>query len=158
MCGISHFWKNLFLSHFHRKKSYSTMRAKRAISTFWVDKMSFKKRPKIVNFGEYLKPLNFRSNSVTKHVTKDKNWWKMPKLKYATFWLIFKHCDFQWFSFSQFLNFVFYALQSIKIHFFSKMRVVLECVFYLYQYAERGAIKSSIKFNYRLAISLSTTK
>ena len=25
----------------------------------------------------------------------DKNWWKMPKLKYsnATFWVIFKHCD-----------------------------------------------------------------
>ena len=44
------------------------MRAKRATFTFWVDKNSLK-MPKIVNFGEFFKTLNLRSNSVTRQVT-----------------------------------------------------------------------------------------
>ena len=38
----------------HRKKSHSTLRAKRATFTFWVEK-SLLKIPKLVNFGEFLK-------------------------------------------------------------------------------------------------------
>ena len=48
-----------------KKKSHSTLRAKRATFTFWVDKTSLK-MPKKVNLGEFLKN--------------------------ATFWEIFKHC------------------------------------------------------------------
>ena len=36
--------------------------------TFWVDKSSLK-MPKIVNFGEFFKTFNLRSNSVTRQVT-----------------------------------------------------------------------------------------
>ena len=43
------------------KKSYSTLRAKRATLTFWVDK-SWIKMPKIVNFASLI----FRPNSVTR--------------------------------------------------------------------------------------------
>ena len=38
----------------HRKKSHSTLRAKRATFTFWLDKSSLK-MPKMVQFGEFLK-------------------------------------------------------------------------------------------------------
>ena len=52
-----------FWSFFHsmhsvwksQKKSHSSLRAKRATFTFWVDK-SLLKMPKMVNFGEFLKP------------------------------------------------------------------------------------------------------
>ena len=39
----------------YREKSYSTLRAKRATVTFWVDKSLLKmpKMPKIANIGEY---------------------------------------------------------------------------------------------------------
>ena len=50
-----------------QKKSYSTLRAKRAMFTFWVDKSSLK-MPKIVHFGEFLKTWSLRSNSVTRQV------------------------------------------------------------------------------------------
>ena len=50
------------------KKSHSTLRAKRATFTFWVDK-SWLKIPKLVNFGEFLKTWILRSNSVTRQVT-----------------------------------------------------------------------------------------
>ena len=46
------------------KKSHSTLRAKRATFTFWVDKMQ-----KMVHFGEFLKVWSLRSNSSTRPVT-----------------------------------------------------------------------------------------
>ena len=51
-----------------QKKSHSTLRAKRATFTFWVDNSS-SKMPKMVNFGDFLKTWNLRSNSVTRQVT-----------------------------------------------------------------------------------------
>ena len=72
------------------------MWAKRATFTFWVDKSSLK-MPETINFGEFLKTYSFRSNSGTRHGTfkrtkiggKCQNW----KIKNATFWVIFKHCE-----------------------------------------------------------------
>ena len=72
---ISSFWQGTFattvdsrFSENHgvwksQKKSHSTLRAKRAMFTFWVDKSSLK-MPKIVNFW---KP-ELRPNSVTRQV------------------------------------------------------------------------------------------
>ena len=78
-----------------QKKSHSTLRAKRATFTFWVDK-SWLKMPKMVNFGEFLK-IEACGQIVLpdKEILKDKNWRKMPKYKNsnATFWMIFKHYD-----------------------------------------------------------------
>ena len=59
-------WKLTEMSQNHgvwksQKKSHSTMRAKRATFTFWVDK-SLLKMPKMVHFGEFLKTWSFRSN------------------------------------------------------------------------------------------------
>ena len=51
-----------------QKKSHSTLRAKRATFTFWVDK-SWLKMPKMIHFGEFLKTWSLRSNRVTRHVT-----------------------------------------------------------------------------------------
>ena len=51
-----------------QKKSHSTLRAKRATFTFWVDK-SWLKMPKMVHFGEFLKTWSLRSNSVTREVS-----------------------------------------------------------------------------------------
>ena len=51
-----------------QKKSHSTLRAKRATFTFWVDK-SWLKMPKMVHFGEFLKTWSLRSNSVTRQVS-----------------------------------------------------------------------------------------
>ena len=51
-----------------QKKSNSTLRAKRATFTFWVDK-SLLKMPKMVDFGEFLKIWSLRSNSVTRQVS-----------------------------------------------------------------------------------------
>ena len=52
-----------------QKMSYSTLRAKRTLFTFSVDKSSLK---------------------------KVENWWKLPKLENSneTFWVIFNQCDF----------------------------------------------------------------
>ena len=50
-----------------QKKSRSTLRAKRATLTFWVDKSSLK-MPKMVNLGDLLKTWSLRSNSVTRQV------------------------------------------------------------------------------------------
>ena len=50
-----------------QKKSHSTLRVKRASFTFWMDKSSLK-RPKMVNFGEFLKNWSLRSNSVTRQI------------------------------------------------------------------------------------------
>ena len=55
-----------------QKKSHSSLRAKRAKFTFWVDKNS-SKMPKNVNFGQFLKNV--------------------------TFWVIFKHCAVSMFFF-----------------------------------------------------------
>ena len=51
-----------------QKKSHSTLRAKRATFTFWVDKSELK-MPKMVHFDEFLKSWSFRSNSVTRQVS-----------------------------------------------------------------------------------------
>ena len=51
-----------------RKKSHSTLRAKRATFTFWVDKSYFK-MPKMVHFGEFLKTWSLQSNRVTRQVS-----------------------------------------------------------------------------------------
>ena len=51
-----------------QKKSHSTLRAKRATFTFWVDKRLLK-MPKMVHFGEFLKTWSLRSNSVTRQVS-----------------------------------------------------------------------------------------
>ena len=61
----------LFLLHGvwkSQKKSHSTLRAKRATFTFWLDK-SWLKMPKMVQFGEFLKTYSLRSNSATRQVT-----------------------------------------------------------------------------------------
>ena len=81
-----------------QKKSHSTLRAKRATFTFWVDK-SWLKMPKMVHFDEFLKTWSLRSNSVTRQVSfnrtkiggKCQNW----KNANATFWVIFKQCVLQ---------------------------------------------------------------
>ena len=75
-----------------QKKSYSTLRAKRAKFTFWVDK-SWLKMPKMVNFGEFLKTWSLRSNSVTRQVNfnRTKNGGKCQNSK-----LEMRH--FGWFS------------------------------------------------------------
>ena len=51
-----------------QNKSHSTLRAKRATFTFWVDK-SWLKMPKMVHFCEFLKTWSLRSNSVTRQVS-----------------------------------------------------------------------------------------
>ena len=51
-----------------QKKSHSTLRAKRATFTFWVDKSSLK-MPKMVHFGQFLKTWSLLSNSVTRQVS-----------------------------------------------------------------------------------------
>ena len=95
-------------------ENHRTLRAKRAAFTFWLDK-NWLEMPKIVNFGEFLKTWNMRSNSVTRQVNfnrtkisgKCKNWktqmwhfdWfsntvslkmshftKLPELKNRHFW------------------------------------------------------------------------
>ena len=80
-------------SHMHsvlksKKQSHSTLRAKRATFTFWVDKRSLK-RQKMVNFGGVLKIWSLRSNSVTRQVNF--NWTtlvenaKIEKLQFDIF-------------------------------------------------------------------------
>ena len=75
-------------------KSHSTLWAKQATFTFWVGKSSIKMTKK-VNFGEFLKSL--RSNSVIRQVTfnrtKIDEKCQQMKSSYATFWVIFKHCE-----------------------------------------------------------------
>ena len=51
-----------------QKKSHSTLRAKRATFTFWVDAKSWLKIAKIGQFGEFLETWSLRSNSVTRQV------------------------------------------------------------------------------------------
>ena len=53
------------------EKSYSTLRAKPATFTLWVDKSSLKE-PKTVHFCEFLKTWSLRSNRVTKQVNFDR--------------------------------------------------------------------------------------
>ena len=57
-----------------QKKSYSTLRAKRATFTFWVDKSSLKV-PKMVHLGEFFFKWSFRWNNVTRLVNL--NWRKI---------------------------------------------------------------------------------
>ena len=73
----------------------STMSAKRATFTFWMDKSS-SNMPNMVNFGEFLKSQSLRSNIVTRHVTfyRKKNWFKCLNSKIQMqHWEIFKHCE-----------------------------------------------------------------
>ena len=51
-----------------QKTTHTTLRAKRATFTFWVDK-SWLKMPKMVHFGKFLKTWSLRSNSVTRQVS-----------------------------------------------------------------------------------------
>ena len=51
-----------------QKKSYSTLKAKSATFTLWVDKSSLK-APKMVHFCEFLKTWSLRPNSVTRQVS-----------------------------------------------------------------------------------------
>ena len=98
-CTINKFFEKLYenmltmLTVKITEKSHSTLRAKRATFTFWVDKSSLKV-PKIVHFGEFLKTWSFRSNSVTRHVTfnRTKIGGKCQNSN-ATFWGIFKQCE-----------------------------------------------------------------
>ena len=81
-----------------QKKSYSTLRAKRATFTFWVDK-SLLKMPKMVHFGEFLKTCSLRSNIVTRQVSLNRT--KLGgkcQNSNTTFWVIFKQCvtDIKW--------------------------------------------------------------
>ena len=75
------FLSSLAIRHWHSHKSsqqhgvwksqnkyHSTLRAKRATFTFWVDK-SWLKMPKMVHFGEVLRTWSLRSNSVTRQVS-----------------------------------------------------------------------------------------
>ena len=73
-----------------QKKSHSTLRAKRATFTFWVDKRSIK-MPDMVQVGEFLKTWSLRSNSVTRQVsfTRSKIGGKCQNSN-VTFWVIFK--------------------------------------------------------------------
>ena len=69
--AVSEIYKSPYLLHGVWKsqtKSHSTLRAKRAMLTFWINKSKFK-MPTIVYFGEFLKIWSLRSNSVTKQVT-----------------------------------------------------------------------------------------
>ena len=73
-----------------QKKSHSTLRAKRATFTFWVDK-SWLKVPRMVHFGEFLKNWSLQSNSVTRQVSFNRK--KIDgkcQNSNATFWVIFK--------------------------------------------------------------------
>ena len=89
MYSISHgVWKS-------QKKSHSSLRAKRATFTFWMDKSSWNK-PKMVHFNEFLKTWSLRSNSVTREVpinrTKIDRKCQNGKNSNETFWVICKHC------------------------------------------------------------------
>ena len=74
------------------KKSHSTLRAKRAMFTFWVDKSSLK-MPKIVNFCEFLK-----NEICGQTVLPDRSILIGQKYQnsYATFWVIFIQYDSVW--------------------------------------------------------------
>ena len=78
----------------HRKSLIWYCERSEATFTFWLDKSS-SKMPIMVHFGDFLKTWSLQSNSVTRLVTFNKSWWKMPKLKNSnvTFWVIFKHFE-----------------------------------------------------------------
>ena len=73
-----------------QEKSHSTLRAKRATFTFWVDKSSLK-MPKMVQFGEFLKTCSLRSNRVTRQVSFNRS--KIGEKCQNSFWVIFKYCE-----------------------------------------------------------------
>ena len=64
-------WSDLAIFENLRLKVKQSHLLLRARFTFWVDKSSWK-MPKIVNFGEFLKTRNLRTNSVTRHVKNAK--------------------------------------------------------------------------------------
>ena len=72
-----------------QKKSHSTLRAKRATFTFWMDKNRLK-MPKMVHFGEFLKTWSLRSNSVTRQVSFNRRKiggkWKIQMRHFWWFW------------------------------------------------------------------------
>ena len=76
----------------HSKKSHSTLPAKRATFTFWVDKSSFKNAKNGPFWRVFLKTWSLRPNGITRQVTlQDKNLWKMPKLNSNATFLAFYH-------------------------------------------------------------------
>ena len=89
-----------------QKKSHSTLRAKRATFTFWVDKSSLK-MPKKIHFGEFLKTRILPSNSVTRQVTfnREKNGRKCQNIN--------NQCDILS-GFQTFWNYSYYSLSFLK--------------------------------------------
>ena len=74
-----------------QKTSHSTLKAKQATFTFWVDKKSLK-MPKKVNFDKFWKPYAYSQTvlpDMTGQFQKDKNGLKIPKSN-ETFRVIFK--------------------------------------------------------------------
>ena len=80
-----------------QKKSYSTLRAKRATFTFWVDK-GWLKMPKMVHFGEFLKPeacgqtVLRLERQVSFNRSKIGGKCQNSKYSNATLWVIFIQC------------------------------------------------------------------
>ena len=79
VCIICHgVWKS-------QKKSHSTLRAKRATFSIWVDKSSSKMPKMVVNFNEFLKTWSLQSNSVTRQInfnkTKIRGKWQNSKIQ-----------------------------------------------------------------------------
>ena len=64
ICPYCHFSRCLKIT----KKYHSTLQAKRATFTFWVDKSSLK-MPNMVHFCEFLETWSLWSNSVTRQVS-----------------------------------------------------------------------------------------
>ena len=72
----------------HRKKSHSTLRAKRATFTFWVNKSSLK-MPKMETCNCSQTVLPDRSLLIGQKLVKNA---KIKKCHMRHFWVIFKHC------------------------------------------------------------------
>ena len=97
-----------------QKKSHSTLRAKRATFTFWVNK-SWLKMPKMVHFGEFLYTGSLRSNRVTREVScnRSKNGGKCQNWKVQML-------HFGWLS-----NIVYYPNRTVSVRLFDTSKCVL---------------------------------
>ena len=93
-----------------QKKSHTTLRAKRATFTFWVDNSSLK-MPKKIHFGEFLKTRILPSNSVTRQFTfnRGKNGRKCQNIN--------NQCDILS-GFQTFWNYSYYSLSFLKLYIF----------------------------------------
>ena len=79
------------------KKKVSLNTVSEASYVYILSGQKFIKLTKKVNFGEFLKTWGLRSNSVIRQVTfnrtKIDEKYQQMKSSYATFWVIFKHCE-----------------------------------------------------------------